>query len=369
MLATQISYQDNNKKPKRHQVHAACMQCKKAHAACSHTRPCDRCIRTNQPDACADGPRVKRIKEKSSNVHSPPDMPLPDSVFADEVVNLTDSTDLSYLLLDTPASLELSNDFIPVFGDNHQTPVPTPTNPLNSSYPSTPELLNNPPMFTTVPQHAQPAPASTSIPSFIQPTPNDTMMSTLTTLGNGHDVTHQLLHYVKRMETTIQHLKKEVDDLRQEVATVKAAKVPTPHANSIPAPLASVKMVGSGSGFGHAVWSIPDLYLVQYNEDFATLLGCQILPFQPYHFTNLFKMEDDSENHNNCPTALRESMERLKVGGGTNEEILHACTAVHSEVGSVKKKLRRYNGTTFTCAITAQILPERNIIVTFMYEV
>lgn len=42
-------------KRKRVQVSAACQQCKRAHAACSNTRPCDRCVRINQAAACIAG--------------------------------------------------------------------------------------------------------------------------------------------------------------------------------------------------------------------------------------------------------------------------------------------------------------------------
>lgn len=41
-------------KRKRVQVPSACNQCKRAHAACSNTRPCDRCVRINQADACVN---------------------------------------------------------------------------------------------------------------------------------------------------------------------------------------------------------------------------------------------------------------------------------------------------------------------------
>ena len=95
-------------KKKRVQVHAACVQCKKAHAACSHTRPCDRCVRTNQADACADGPqlRAKRSKDKPGR-HDGNFLSIKGKVNAFNLVNQSPSPPTVELSLPQPDSVYL----------------------------------------------------------------------------------------------------------------------------------------------------------------------------------------------------------------------------------------------------------------------
>jgi len=348
-------------KKKRVQVHAACIQCKKAHAACSHTRPCDRCIRTNQPDACTDGAqvRVKRAKDQPLATSSPPDisLPLPDSVFIPlvagsnvDVPSCLESTDLSYLLLDPQHALDtLPNDLVfdaPQYHTQYLQDVGNFT-----SNPSDGRNYNLPPASTIAPNQT----TNTNYAEFIN-----------TRLPNFNAVpdtafTNHLWNYVKHMEGTVHALKQEVEGLREDLSALKAQKSVTP----------LTKMVGGGNGYGHAVWSLPDLFLVECNQDFINLLGCQILPFQPFCFQHFLKLEDSGDAPEQCQQALTHSLNKLKLDckeTGEPHNRPEGVEKLQAEFGAIKKKFRRFTGESFMCAIAAQLLPEKNIIVTTVYE-
>lgn len=51
-------------KKRRPQVKLACMNCRRQHAGCTDSRPCERCVRLGMAATCEDMPRKKRSRKK-----------------------------------------------------------------------------------------------------------------------------------------------------------------------------------------------------------------------------------------------------------------------------------------------------------------
>ena len=51
-------------KKRRPQVKLACMNCRRQHAGCTESRPCERCIRLGLAASCEDMPRKKRTRKR-----------------------------------------------------------------------------------------------------------------------------------------------------------------------------------------------------------------------------------------------------------------------------------------------------------------
>lgn len=51
-------------KKRRPQVKLACMNCRRQHAGCTDSRPCERCTRLGLASSCEDIPRRKRSRKK-----------------------------------------------------------------------------------------------------------------------------------------------------------------------------------------------------------------------------------------------------------------------------------------------------------------
>ncbi|KAJ2717109.1 hypothetical protein H4R19_000194 [Coemansia spiralis] len=52
-------------------VRSACTNCKQAHLACDHERPCQRCVRTGKCDSCKDVQPKKRGRPRTRGVNAP----------------------------------------------------------------------------------------------------------------------------------------------------------------------------------------------------------------------------------------------------------------------------------------------------------
>lgn len=55
---------DTPPKKRRPQVKLACMNCRRQHAGCNESRPCERCIRLGLATTCEDMPRKKRSRKR-----------------------------------------------------------------------------------------------------------------------------------------------------------------------------------------------------------------------------------------------------------------------------------------------------------------
>lgn len=64
LAVTQPLLESPSKSAKRKQVKKACTNCRKAHAACDETRPCQRCRDNNLHASCVDVKRKKRTRQR-----------------------------------------------------------------------------------------------------------------------------------------------------------------------------------------------------------------------------------------------------------------------------------------------------------------
>lgn len=332
-------------KRKRVQVPAACMQCKKAHAACSYTRPCDRCVRVNQASACVSSPFP------STNVHSltgvetmlelpPPDVttiasaPTASILFPTESMNAPtiNENELSRFLFEDNTEFHSSTDDFPIY-ESVSTPSPqcvqstcgsTPSPPLSSSsssVPSTPPVATPPPP----PPAQQPASfgpsAAQSIASSIgaahhQNFPVDILQNAISLNPMPMETMMQeMLQQNKRMEDLVTSMKTEMQNLRQEVVNLKTG----------PQQVAKLDKSSTANTPGTAVWTVHDGALLEYNERFCNIVELKEIP-QGYRMNHFFggpcsnaakaRMNQHLANLNNAQPATDYAVvERKKISG------------------------------------------------------
>jgi len=157
-------------------------------------------------------------------------------------------------------------------------------------------------------------------------------------------VLYQLMGRVKQMEQAMQSLTQEVDTLR---AKAKPDNIVIPTAG-IP---------GGTRGLGNAIWNYSDGSLLEHNQAFLEILGCQVLPFHPYNIHHFLTLLDDGEPE--CTNAYHRLSQSADILLAPNEPV---------KLGSIKRKFKKYTGADVTCSIMAYFIAEKNAFVTVMYE-